>query len=129
MYFDFTDLRCNNYHTVLVFASFVPGYGDAIAQGGRYNETGAVFGRARPATGFSADLKVLAQLGRFATTQASIVKAPAPYGQSQEQELLDLIAELRANGKRVEVQLSGELPTSGARVELKGGQWKLIESN
>ena len=129
MYFDFTDLRGYNYHTGLVFAAYVPGYGDAIAQGGRYNETGAVFGRARPATGFSADLKVLAQLGRFATTQASIVKAPAPYGQSQEQELLDLIAELRANGKRVEVQLSGELPTSGARVELKGGQWKLIESN
>jgi hypothetical protein len=40
-----------------------------------------------------------------------------------------LIAELRANGKRVEVQLSGELPTSGARIELKDGQWKLIESN
>ena len=63
MYFDFTDLRGYNYHTGLVFAAYVPGYGDAIAQGGRYNETGAVFGRARPATGFSADLKVLAQLG------------------------------------------------------------------
>ena len=52
MYFDFTDLRGYNYHTGLVFATYVPGYGDAIAQGGRYNETGAVFGRARPATGF-----------------------------------------------------------------------------
>ena len=129
MYFDFTDLRGYNYHTGLVFATYVPGYGDAIAQGGRYNETGAVFGRARSATGFSADLKVLAQLGRFATVQADIVKAPTPYGQQQEQELLDLIAELRANGKRVEVQLNGELPSSGARIELKDGQWKLIESN
>ncbi|MBA35969.1 MAG: hypothetical protein CMI14_11170, partial [Oleispira sp.] len=70
-----------------------------------------------------------AQLGRFATVQADIVKAPTPYGQQQEQELLDLIAELRANGKRVEVQLNGELPNSGARIELKDGQWKLIESN
>ena len=78
---------------------------------------------------FSADLKVLAQLGRFTTAQADIVKAPAPYGQQQEQELLDLIAELRAQGTRVEVQLSGELPASGARIELKDGQWKLIESN
>lgn len=129
MYFDFTDLRGYNYHTGLVFAAYVPGYGDAVAKGGRYNETGAVFGRARPATGFSADLKVLAQLGSFSTAQADIVKAPAPYTQEKEQELLDLIAELRTNGKRVEVQLSGEMPTSGARVELKDGQWKLIESN
>jgi ATP phosphoribosyltransferase regulatory subunit len=125
MYFDFTDLRGYNYHTGLVFAAYVPGYGDAVAQGGRYNETGAVFGRARPATGFSADLKVLAQLGNFTTAQADVVKAPA----GQEKELLDLIAELRAQGSRVEVQLSGELPTSGARIELKDGQWKLIESN
>jgi len=129
MYFDFTDLRGYNYHTGLVFASYVPGYGDAVAQGGRYNETGAVFGRARPATGFSADLKVLAQLGDFTTAQARIVKALAPYDQEQAKELLDLIAELRAQGTRVEVQLSGELPTSGARIELKDGQWKLIESN
>ena len=129
MYFDFTDLRGYNYHTGLVFAAYVPGYGDAVAQGGRYNETGAVFGRARPATGFSADLKVLAQLGRFATAHADIVKAPAPYGQPQEQQLLDLIAELRANGKRVEVQLSGEMPASNARIEFKSDQWQLIESN
>lgn len=129
MYFDFTDLRGYNYHTGLVFAAYVPGYGDAVAQGGRYNETGAVFGRARPATGFSADLKVLAQLGNFTTVQADIVKAPAPYDQEQQEELLDLIAELRAQGSRVEVQLSGELPTSGARIEFKDGQWKLIESN
>ena len=129
MYFDFTDLRGYNYHTGLVFATYVPGYGDAIAQGGRYNETGAVFGRARPATGFSADLKVLAQLGNFATVQAHIVKAPALYGQTQEQALSDLIAQLRAEGKRVEVQLSGEAPTSGARIEFKNDQWQLIESN
>ena len=124
-----TSLEQTNYHTGLVFATYVPGYGDAIAQGGRYNETGAVFGRARPATGFSADLKVLAQLGKFATAQADIVKAPSPYGQPQEQKLLNLIAELRAQGTRVEVQLSGELPTSSARIELKNDQWHLIESN
>ncbi|MEK9712929.1 MAG: ATP phosphoribosyltransferase regulatory subunit, partial [Thalassolituus sp.] len=56
---DLTELRGYDYHTGLVFAAYVPGYGDAVAQGGRYDETGAVFGRARPATGFSADLKVL----------------------------------------------------------------------
>jgi hypothetical protein len=40
-----------------------------------------------------------------------------------------LIAELRAQGKRVEVQLNGDLPSSDVRIELKNGQWKLIESN
>ena len=129
LYFDFTDLRGYNYHTGLVFAAYVPGYGDAVTQGGRYNKTGAVFGRARAATGFSADLKVLAQLGNFVAVQADIVKSPVPYGQNQEQELLDLIAELRAQGKRVEVQLSGELSTNETRIELKDGQWILIESN
>ena len=130
MYFDFTDLRGYNYHTGLVFATYVPGYGDAVAQGGRYNETGAVFGRARPATGFSADLKVLAQLGQFATAHADIVKAPSLYGQPQEQELLNLIAKLRASGKRVEVQLSGDISSNtAAQIEFKDGQWKLIESN
>src|SRR3546814_6976571 len=48
----------------LVFAVFVPGVGQSIAQGGRYDDIGADFGRARPATGFSTDLKTLVTLGR-----------------------------------------------------------------
>ena len=59
LYFDLGELRGYNYHTGVVFAAYVPGQGQAIAKGGRYDGIGQVFGRARPATGFSTDLKVL----------------------------------------------------------------------
>lgn len=61
--FDLGELRGYHYHTGVVFAVFVPGVGQAIAQGGRYDDIGADFGRARPATGFSTDL-ALVTLGR-----------------------------------------------------------------
>ena len=53
MHFDLAELRGYAYHTGAVFAAFVPGRGQAIAQGGRYDDIGGIFGRARPATGFS----------------------------------------------------------------------------
>src|SRR3546814_1417176 len=63
-YFDLGELRGYHYHTGVVFAVFVPGVGQSIAQGGRDDDIGADFGRARPATGFSTDLKTLVTLGR-----------------------------------------------------------------
>ena len=55
--FDLTELRGYRYQTGIVFAAFVPGQGREIARGGRYNDVGGSFGAARPATGFSADLR------------------------------------------------------------------------
>jgi ATP phosphoribosyltransferase regulatory subunit len=60
---DLAELRGYRYQTGVVFAAFVPGQGREVARGGRYDATGEVFGRARPATGFSADLTMLARLG------------------------------------------------------------------
>jgi ATP phosphoribosyltransferase regulatory subunit len=60
---DLAELRGSRYHTGLVFAAFVPGYGREIARGGRYDGVGAEFGRALPATGFSADMNELLRLG------------------------------------------------------------------
>ncbi len=57
IYFDLAELRGYHYHTGIVFAAYVPGHGQALANGGRYNGVGEVFGRARPATGFATDLK------------------------------------------------------------------------
>ena len=54
----------------MVFAAFVPGGGQAIAHGGRYDDIGADFGRARPATGFSTDLKALVGLGQAIQAEA-----------------------------------------------------------
>lgn len=62
LYFDLSELRGYHYHTGIVFAAYIPGYGNAIANGGRYDHIGEVFGRARPATGFAADLTALNRL-------------------------------------------------------------------
>ncbi|MDX1604554.1 MAG: ATP phosphoribosyltransferase regulatory subunit, partial [Candidatus Competibacterales bacterium] len=65
LHVDLAELRGYQYHTGLVFAVYIPGQGQEIARGGRYDRIGEVFGRARPATGFSADLKKLQQLGQL----------------------------------------------------------------
>ena len=56
---DLAELRGYAYFSVLRFAIYVPGASDALVRGGRYDEVGAVFGRKRPAAGFSLDLKEL----------------------------------------------------------------------
>lgn len=64
IHIDLAELRGLSYHTGLVFAAFAPGLGREIARGGRYDGVGREFGRARPATGFSADVNELIRLGR-----------------------------------------------------------------
>jgi ATP phosphoribosyltransferase regulatory subunit len=61
--YDLAELRGYGYHSGVVFAAYAGGRSHAVAQGGRYDEVGRVFGRARPATGFSMDLRELARVG------------------------------------------------------------------
>ncbi|MCA6060144.1 ATP phosphoribosyltransferase regulatory subunit [Thalassolituus sp. ST750PaO-4] len=124
LYFDLTELRGYNYHTGLVFAAYIPGYGDAIAQGGRYDETGAVFGRARPATGFSADLKVLARFGTYQAEAKQTVVAP----NDNDPALWQLIAQLREQGKRVLVPLNDDAIRADLYLKKLDGQWQLVEA-
>lgn len=109
--FDLAELRGYHYHTGMVFAAFVPGVGREIARGGRYDNIGAVFGRARPATGFSADLKLLAGLSKatLATELKSIISAPF----FEDPALQQKISELRAAGQTVLQLLPGQ--SGGAR--------------
>ena len=118
---DLTELRGYDYHTGLVFAAYVPGYGDAVAQGGRYDETGADFGRARPATGFSADLKVLAALGQRQFEVKETVAAPA----SDDPSLWQAITDLRAKGYRVVTEANGDVAGASQRLQQNDGQWIL----
>jgi len=55
--FDLSELRGYHYHSGIVFAAYAQGYKGPLALGGRYDEVGQAFGRARPATGFSLDLR------------------------------------------------------------------------
>lgn len=99
---DLSELRGYSYHTGLVFAAFLPGQGKEIARGGRYDDVGSVFGNARPATGFSADLLNLYQLGGAAAKHAAGIIAPA----DADPALAKLIASLRDSGERVIVDFS-----------------------
>ncbi|MDP8568480.1 ATP phosphoribosyltransferase regulatory subunit [Methylophilus aquaticus] len=91
--FDLSELRGYHYHSGLVFAAYAKGYAGPIALGGRYDEVGAAFGRARPATGFSLDLRgALLALGPAQTSMG--VLAPV----SDDPALQTMIETLRAEG-------------------------------
>lgn len=62
LHIDLADVFGFRYHTGLKFSAYVDGRGRTVAKGGRYDRIGEQFGRARPATGFSADLKSLIKL-------------------------------------------------------------------
>lgn len=105
LYFDLSELRGYRYHTGVVFAAFVPGVGQSIAQGGRYDDIGADFGRARPATGFSTDLKTLVSLG-----QMPLGELPAGIWAPDHHDvyLWQAVQRLRGEGERVVQALPGQ---------------------
>jgi len=100
---DLTELRGARYHTGAVFAAYLPQSGYAVAQGGRYDNIGAAFGYARPATGFSIDLRALAHLLVPPTFGADAIMAPG----AGDNELESLVAQLRVAGQRVVRLLEG----------------------
>ncbi len=104
LHFDLAELRGYNYHTGVVFAAYVPGRGQAIAQGGRYDEIGKVFGRSRAATGFSTDLKTLIDLGKTTMSLPGAIYAPA----EEDAGLREQIEQLRRQGERVISALPGD---------------------
>ena len=122
VYFDLAELRGYHYHTGLVFAAYSPGRGEALANGGRYNDVGAVFGRARPATGFAADLKALMALLPAQAETAGAISAP----DADDPALQAQVDALRAAGEIVINCLSG---TPDARCDRElaevDGEWQV----
>ena len=104
LHYDLAELRGYHYHTGAVFAAYVPGRGQAIAQGGRYDGIGRAFGLSRPATGFSTDLRILAVLSQQSDDIAAGILAPAV----GDAELQSVVQELRAAGERVIIELPGQ---------------------
>jgi ATP phosphoribosyltransferase regulatory subunit len=100
--FDLADLRGYGYYSGVRFAMFVAGTNDALVRGGRYDEVGAVFGRKRPAVGFSLDLKEL-----ISAVPAQPLKAAirAPWG--VEDGLREALAQLRGQGETVVCAMPG----------------------
>jgi ATP phosphoribosyltransferase regulatory subunit len=120
---DLAELGGFNYESGLAFAAFTRGSPDAIARGGRYDEVGASFGRARPATGFTMDLRQLAALAP-APPKRRAIRAPA----DTDPQLAVEVARLRNAGEIVVVELPGH---EASRDELgcdrmlskKDGKW------
>jgi ATP phosphoribosyltransferase regulatory subunit len=95
---DLADLRGYHYHNGVVFAAYAPGHPAAIALGGRYDGVGRSFGRARPATGFSLDLRLLARHAPIDACQEAIL---APAKAADDAALAGKIAALRDAGEIV----------------------------
>lgn len=126
---DLADLRGYQYESGAMFAAYVPGLPNAVARGGRYDHVGEAFGRARPATGFSMDLRELARLLPEAGRASAIL---APWG--RDSSLRDRIAELRRAGEVV-IQC---FPGQGRQQDefdcdreliIEGGNWVLKNLN
>jgi len=90
--YDLSELRGYHYHSGVVFAAYAQGYKGPLALGGRYDEVGLAFGRARPATGFSIDLRGIV------TALPSVKSTLAIYAAVSDQTLIDKIEDLRASG-------------------------------
>ena len=120
---DLADLRGYHYHNGVVFAAYCPDYPAAIALGGRYDGAGKTFGRARPATGFSMDLREVARLVPVDDRQTGILAACAQH----DKVLAARIAALRAQGEVVVELLPGETACEGPlcdrKLVLVGEQW------
>ncbi|HEX7606189.1 MAG TPA: ATP phosphoribosyltransferase regulatory subunit [Usitatibacter sp.] len=120
---DLAELGGFNYESGLVFAAFTPGSPDAIARGGRYDEVGASFGRARPATGFTMDLRSLAALGAKPGPRGAIL-APG----DEDPALKEAIAQLRDAGNVVIREMPGQEKYRDElgcdrKLEKKDGKW------
>ncbi|EHQ51120.1 histidyl-tRNA synthetase 2 [Ectothiorhodospira sp. PHS-1] len=130
LHVDLAELRGYHYHTGLVFAAYLPGNGQEVARGGRYDDIGRVFGRARPATGFSADLKTLVRLSRCPERAApGGILAPA----DPDPALNHAIVDLRCRGERVIQGLDGQNNDAVAlgcdRVLVKtNNQWTVVDA-
>jgi ATP phosphoribosyltransferase regulatory subunit len=123
--FDLADLRGYAYYSGMRFGIYTEGASDALVRGGRYDEVGAVFGRNRPAVGFSLDVRELVGVLPARPLRAAI---RAPW--SDAQGLAQTIAALRKQGETVVCALPGhesEIDEFHCDRELieQGGQWKV----
>jgi ATP phosphoribosyltransferase regulatory subunit len=100
--FDLADLRGYAYYSGAQFSLYAPGASDAVARGGRYDEVGSIFGRKRPAVGFSLDIKALSSVAAARPLRAAI---RAPWGEAAA--LRSAIAALRRQGETVVCVLPG----------------------
>ena len=105
--YDLADLRGYAYYTGVRFGIYTPGASDALVRGGRYDEVGAVFGRNRPAVGFSLDVKELAGVAAKRPLKPAIRAPWLDAGAAEAPALRSAIAGLRRDGETVVCVMPG----------------------
>jgi ATP phosphoribosyltransferase regulatory subunit len=125
---DLADVRGFRYHTGLCFAVYAERHAQSVGRGGRYDGVGAVFGRARAATGFSLDLRELVSLRELAQPGGATKIIAAPW--SDDAQLMALIAELRKAGQIVMQLLPGQTDHGPDQdidriIEMDNGRWQV----
>ncbi|QTR48761.1 ATP phosphoribosyltransferase regulatory subunit [Candidatus Thiothrix anitrata] len=128
LHIDLAELSGYDYHTGIVYGIYTPGMGSEIARGGRYDGIGEAFGRTRPATGFSTDLRTLAKfaLPKRINHASAAIFAPA----LQDTALDQTIRTLRQQQRRVIRALSGQAHDAAAlgctqQLVQRDGQWNV----
>ena len=124
--YDLAELRGYHYHSGVVFAAYAGNRPEAIARGGRYDEVGRAFGRARAATGFTMDLRELSGMVEIGTSPLRVL---APY-RPADAALQAEIDRLRADGAIVVSDLPGHDANRAElnctqRLVAKDGIWTL----
>ena len=123
---DFADLRGYRYHNGVMFSIYCDGLPNAVVRGGRYDGVGQVFGRARPATGFSLELREILDItaGGQARAPASVTPVAAPW--RDDARLRAAISALRQQGQAVVRLPDAELESwSGKKLVEKSGAWQI----
>lgn len=100
--FDLADISGYAYYSGVRFTLYSAAANAALARGGRYDEVGAVFGRNRPAVGFSLDVKALVQTATAPPAKAAV---RAPWGEASD--LRAAVRRLREQGQMVVCSLPG----------------------
>jgi ATP phosphoribosyltransferase regulatory subunit len=131
--FDLADLRGYSYYSGMRFGIYTPGASESLVRGGRYDEVGAVFGRNRPAVGFSLDVKELVAVAAKPALKAA-VRAPwldaASGAGGDASALREAMAQLRSQGETVVCVLPGHESDvdefhCDRELVLQGGRWSV----
>lgn len=124
LYYDLAALKGQSYHNGLVFSVYMPGSGRAIASGGRYDDIGKAFGRARAATGFSLDLRAISTFVKQSDTD-SVKSIYASF--KDDPALFDAVRQLRQQGQRVIFRYDNEQTDNNSenssQLVFKDGKW------
>ncbi len=123
---DFADLRGYRYHNGVMFSIYCDGLPNAVVRGGRYDGVGQVFGRARPATGFSLELREILDITAGGQARGPEAAAPVAAPWRDDARLRAAISALRQQGQAVVRLPDAELASwSGKKLVEKSGAWQI----